>query len=65
VSNLLASHYLLQNYRVGQRIRIGAVEGRILEISNVAMLLDTAEGRVLLPASEFHQRPSVLLRDDG
>lgn len=65
VSNLLASHYLLQNYRVGQRIRIGAVEGRIIEISNVSVLLDSPEGRVLIPASDFQLRPSVLLRDDG
>ncbi len=65
VSNLLASHYLLQNYQVGQRIRIGAIEGRIIEMNNVAVLLDTPEGRVLLPASEFHNQPSLLLRDDG
>lgn len=65
VGNLLASHYLLHNYRVGQRIRIGAVEGRIIEISNVSLLLDCPEGRVLIPASEFQNRPSVLLRDDG
>ncbi len=65
VSNLLASHYLLQNYQVGQRIRIGAIEGRIIEMNNVAVLLDTPEGRVLLPAAEFHNQPSVLLRDDG
>lgn len=65
VSNLLASHYLLQNYQVGQRIRIGAVEGRIVEITNVAVLLETPEGRALVPASEFDSRTSVLLRDDG
>lgn len=65
VSNLLASHYLLQSYQVGQRIRIGALEGRIVEISNVAVLLETSEGRALIPASEFESRPSVLLSDDG
>ncbi len=65
VSNLLAAHYLLQHYQVGQRIRVGAVEGRIIEITNVAVLLETPAGRTLVPASEFDSRPSVLLRDDG
>jgi len=41
------------------------VEGRIIEITNVAVLLETPEGRTLVPASEFDSRPSVLLRDDG
>jgi small-conductance mechanosensitive channel len=63
VSNILASHYQLHNYKVGQRIRIGAFEGRIVEVNNVAVLLDTPEGRVLVPASEFNERPSVLLRE--
>ncbi len=63
VSNILASHYQLHNYQVGQRIRIGAYEGRIVEVNNVSVLLDTPEGRVLVPASEFNERPSVLLRE--
>lgn len=65
VSNLLAAHYLLHNYQVGQRIRIGSIEGRIVEINNVCVMLETPEGRALVPASEFDSRPSVLLRDDG
>jgi small-conductance mechanosensitive channel len=65
VSNLLASHYLLQNYQVGQRIRIGALEGRIVQINNVSLMLETTEGRALIPASEFESRPSVLLPDDS
>lgn len=61
VGNLLASHYLLQTYRVGQRVRIGELEGRILEINNTAVILDTSQGRALVPAQQFSQAPSVLL----
>lgn len=61
VGNLLASHYLLQTYRVGQRVRIGELEGRILEINNTAVILETPQGRALVPAQQFSQSPSVLL----
>lgn len=61
VGNLLASHYLVQTYKVGQRVRIGDLEGRILEINNTAVVLETAQGRALIPASQFTQTTSILL----
>jgi len=63
VGNLLASHYLLQTYKVGQRIRIGETEGRILEISNTAVILETSQGRALVPAEQFSRATSVLLAE--
>jgi small-conductance mechanosensitive channel len=61
VSNLLAIHYLLQNYRVGQRIRIGQIDGRIVQVSSTAVMLDTPDGRTLVPGSRFSESASVLL----
>jgi small-conductance mechanosensitive channel len=61
VSNIIASYYLNKTYRAGQEIRIGDVRGRILEISPTAVVLQTPEGRVLVPAKRFTEEMSVLL----
>jgi small-conductance mechanosensitive channel len=61
VSNLIATHYLTRVYRVGQTIRIGEIEGRILKVTPAAVLLETAQGQVLIPSKEFSEKSSVLL----
>jgi hypothetical protein len=61
VSNIIASHYLLKTYRVGHRVRIGAVEGRIVEITPTAVVIATAEGQAVVPAKAFSEQASLLL----
>ena len=61
VGNLIASHYLRQVYRVGQIVRVSEREGRIVEIGNAAVLLETEEGRVMVPAAAFSETASVLV----
>jgi small-conductance mechanosensitive channel len=61
VSNIIASHYLSRAYRLGQHIRIGNNQGRIEEIGPTYVILETAEGRVLVPAKEFTETTSILL----
>jgi small-conductance mechanosensitive channel len=65
VANLLASHYLHQAYQVGQSVRIGEVRGRIVEMQAANVVIDAAEGRVLVPAKEFSETASVLLAEEG
>lgn len=61
VSNILAAHYVSKSYRAGQTIRIGDLEGRIAEISRTAVVIETAEGRVQVPARRFAEDVSVLI----
>lgn len=61
VANIIAAHYLRQSYRVGQTVRLGGVQGRILEITSVAVILEAAEGRVTVPARVFGEAASVLV----
>jgi len=60
VSNIIASHYLRQIYRVGHSIRIGEAQGRISEITNTAVIVENANDRLVVPAKEFSERISVL-----
>ena len=61
VSNLIGARYLNADYRIGERIRIGEHEGTVLEISSVSVILETEEGRVMVPARQFSERSSVLI----
>jgi small-conductance mechanosensitive channel len=63
VSNILASHYLHQAFQVGQNIRLGDVRGRIEEIRPTHVVVDSAEGRIWVPAKQFAETTSVLLRE--
>jgi small-conductance mechanosensitive channel len=65
VGNILSAHYLAQTYRVGQRVRLGQIEGRIVEFKPTGAVLEAQDGRVLVPAKEFTESPSVLLVGEG
>lgn len=61
VSNIVAAYYVTQMYRVGQTVRVGGIEGRILRATSTAVILDTKDGQVHVPASVFSEQPSVLV----
>ncbi len=61
VSNIISSHYFRQTYRIGDRIRIGEIEGTVVEQSAVAVTLDARGGKVLVPYHRFSTDPSVLV----
>jgi small-conductance mechanosensitive channel len=61
ISNIIGSHYLRQTFEVGQRVRIGGVEGTIAELTSIAVILDVPEGRVIVPAKQFGEMQSTLL----
>ena len=64
VSNLIGAHYLGQALRVGQRVRVGSHEGRIVDVTATSLVLETADGRVLLPGRVYHDEPIVVLARD-
>lgn len=61
VSNLLGRREL-ESYRVGDRIRIGDLEGTIVELTSTAAVLDIGEGMATVPASRFSETEVLLVR---
>jgi small-conductance mechanosensitive channel len=61
VSNIIACYYLTKAYRIGQKVRIGGLEGRIVEIAPTSVVLQTSDGRVFVPAKKFSEETSILL----
>ena len=59
--NVIAAHYVRRSYRVGQRVAVGSFEGEILEITRSAIILDTEQGRTMVPARLFNENVSVLV----
>jgi hypothetical protein len=65
VANILGAYYVAQTYQVGQTIRVGGIEGRLLRATSVAVILDTKAGQVYVPASLFSEQPSTLVPEVG
>lgn len=61
VANLLARRDL-DRYRPGDRIRVNNVEGTIIELTGTAVILDTGEGIVSVPAATFSDTEVLRLR---
>jgi len=62
VSNIIASYYVHNSYRAGDKIRINNVEGTIIQITSTAVILETPEGQITIPSKEFSEQTSMLLK---
>ena len=66
ISNIVGSHYLRQTFEIGQRVRVGGVEGTIAALTSTAVILTVPEGRTIIPAKQFTEMASTLvLKGDG
>jgi small-conductance mechanosensitive channel len=59
IENLLAAQSIAQTYSVGDLVRIGDIEGRILRITRTSLIIETSSGQALVPARRFHEEVSV------
>ena len=62
LANLIGAHYVRKHYAPGDHIRVGAFEGRIVEIIDGCVFLETDQGDVSVPAQNFSREPFVKLR---
>jgi small-conductance mechanosensitive channel len=61
VANLIGAHYLRQRYSIGQQVLVAGCEGRILEMTETVVVLETANGRASVPAKVFNEQTIVLV----
>jgi len=59
IANLLAAQSIAQTYSVGDIIRIGDIEGKILRITRTSLIVETHAGQTLIPAKRFNEQESV------
>jgi small-conductance mechanosensitive channel len=58
VANVIGAQYLRKHCRIGERMRLGDVEGSIVEVTQTSIVLDTEDGRAVIPAKQFHEHIS-------
>jgi small-conductance mechanosensitive channel len=61
VSNIIAVNQLRQLYQAGDRIRIGDVEGRLLDITISRVVIETEAGSVSVPAKLFDEQVVTII----
>ena len=60
VSNLIAAHYLQSIVRVGLHVRMGDIRGTVVAMTPVSVVVETDDGRVVIPASQFNDTTAVI-----
>jgi hypothetical protein len=61
IANLSGAHHLRQAFSVGQTVRVAGHQGRILEVTTEALILETDEGRVTLPGRVYGEQPITVV----
>ena len=66
IANLIGAHYLRQAVPAGQTVRIGEFEGRVIEVTATALIMETVNGRVSLPARVYNEQAiTVIAQSDN
>ena len=65
ISNIIGSHYLRQTFELGQTIRVGDIEGTITALTATAVIVQVPDGRMIVPAKQFGEMPSLLVIKRG
>ena len=65
IANLVGVRYIRKRYRIGDRLQAGEFEGRILDISDGCVFLETADGDVSIPGRRFTCHPFIKLADES
>lgn len=64
VSNILAAHYLKGLFTIGQMIAINGHKGRIIQMTPTAVILESADGRAVIPARLFNEQTAIVLTEE-
>jgi len=62
LANLIGAHYARKHYAPGDHVRVGAFEGRIVEITDGCIFIETSEGDVSVPGQNFSGEAFVKVR---
>ena len=62
--NLIGARTARASLATGLHIRIGSVEGQVLEITATQIAIETEQGKVLVPGSYFDEQVTVILTPD-
>lgn len=64
VNNLLAAHYVRQAYQIGDTVEFNDIKGRIVQVTNVGIVVEHERGQTHIPTSLFLTRHSTRLEEN-
>jgi len=62
VGNIISARYVKRGYRAGDVVKIGEFQGQITEITDTAVMLESPDGRIMVPAERFAEDASLLIK---
>jgi hypothetical protein len=62
LANLIGAHYARKHYAPGDFVKIGAFQGRIVQIADGCVFIETDAGDVSVPGQHFSAEPFVKIR---
>ena len=65
VNNLISARYVQRRYEPGDRVRLGDVAGRILDITPRSVIIETDDGELQVPARRFCEEPILKLAGEA
>lgn len=64
VTDILAMHYVNRSYQIGQIVRIGEDQGRIVRTTRTCVYLESKEGELAIPGRHFADSRRVLVSEE-
>lgn len=61
VSNIIAANQMRQVYQVGDRVRVGDIEGKIMDLMVARVIIETESGTVDVPAKIFDEQVTMVI----
>ena len=65
IANILAMHYVNKSYGVGQRIRLGDDNGRIVRTTSTTVFVEHDEGELGIPGQQFFEERCLRVSKGG
>ncbi len=63
VANIIGAQSIRKHCRIGEHMKIGNIEGTLAEVTQTAIILDTGQGRTVVPAKLFLEHSTALSSD--
>ena len=64
VRNVMASHYVRKSYKPGQRVRLDGLDGQIIELTSVAVIVESEQGEAWIPARYFMENIALVIEEE-
>jgi small-conductance mechanosensitive channel len=63
VANVIGAQFARKYCRMGEHIQLDGADGDIIDITHTVIVIETQQGRVVIPAKLFHEKTSVFISD--